>query len=906
MSIMQHELILIDKLEDELIDNPDFSTRTELNLSLDETFQKKLNARAEQIASLNSLGEELNSDTNETQYDHTGAFISGSNQFLVTKSKLKFKYKDYDVLGTELNEWFSSHDLNQLRISTLQVDYEAHLKDFSQTYNEVDAEYELLKDCISKIGISSMNCNELNASLKSLLYFAFGKYGHISTKSQQLSGIDKNMKYMFNLGLGDSLIGALCSFMKDRVKTDKYRSQSEDLDKLTEENYFQLLTLTYFLLSVLLGHDSSNEYTELQGILNEHDLLTSIVTLIDSWKWKPNKAYRIRNLLFIAWKLILIEMGDSEHLDRCDEFLNQIHGTINKHGAEVSENKLTCSPLDYFTFREDLIDKYPLCDTDSLTSKPSTYYHQKSPCGESDQVDIERNYNYFMAINNQSNSLSNLIANPRPNKSHSVQSQLPAQTVHIATPVPSPPLTPSDYMSGGEKIRKSYQVNQGLPFIYPVSDTIRVPAAIQEADSILKDSVYESYSDKQLWHERQIFMAQERGFVDEYKETPPDDYKFEYNEELFKKYPDKENVIKSILRAGDFYSKNFVRLHSFVQVLVETIKAVDYDFRLNFSELELNSETYFSNKCAAASYHDEGAKKDIDSFLLQQVELYKIRHLTLKASSSIIILMLKWFKRNHVLKYYYLSSILFDLQYFNVFLEFLNKSFNNQNLQVPTNTTIIDDSIAEYEIIISQNMLMNPEIKLPQFDFFNRCLNKIPERFTYRFINRESILKLPTTVERNSPSSIQISKFNQNFCFVMVNLLNIANKILVKSIFQRIFALNEQKPSELFKMILMNYQNKYLSYPILKMLKKLIPYQGRKWKSVNMDLISMIYLNLKLSMKDSWLSGRDLENDFNNSYDQEIALRSLLQFYNIRNYRDQMKNLGYAASEDIDIQAMTL
>ena len=48
------ELILIDKLEDQIIDHPDASTKKDLNESLDETFQKKLNARAQQIKSTNN------------------------------------------------------------------------------------------------------------------------------------------------------------------------------------------------------------------------------------------------------------------------------------------------------------------------------------------------------------------------------------------------------------------------------------------------------------------------------------------------------------------------------------------------------------------------------------------------------------------------------------------------------------------------------------------------------------------------------------------------------------------------------------------------------------------------------------------------------------------------------------
>ena len=60
------ELILIDQLEDQIIDHPDASTKEELNESLDETFQKKLNARASQIRSTNN---EPRNQTKETNQD---------------------------------------------------------------------------------------------------------------------------------------------------------------------------------------------------------------------------------------------------------------------------------------------------------------------------------------------------------------------------------------------------------------------------------------------------------------------------------------------------------------------------------------------------------------------------------------------------------------------------------------------------------------------------------------------------------------------------------------------------------------------------------------------------------------------------------------------------------------------
>lgn len=47
------------------------------------------------------------------------------------------------------------------------------------------------------------------------------------------------------------------------------------------------------------------------------------------------------------------------------------------------------------------------------------------------------------------------------------------------------------------------------------------------------------------------------------------------------------------------------------------------------------------------------------------------------------------------------------------------------------------------------------------------------------------------------------------------------------------------------------------------------------------------------------VSGKDLESDFNNSFDQEIALRGLLQFYNVRRYPAQMEMMGYQVKDDL-------
>lgn len=878
---MLEEPNLIDQLEDQIIDHPSAATKKQLTeSSLDETFQKRLNEKANQLGK--ALGVNFGPNGNDG-----GANNPVGMQFLITKTHLQYEYRDHGDLVQELNEWFAFNDFSVL----------GGLGYLTTCDGAIDVD---LLDAFA----DDLNSDVLGQLLDPIVYFSMGSFKGLD-QEEQVKLIKKNNHKLVKMGLLTKVVTLLHKFIDSRILLDNRVEASADLSLVSASNYFKLLTLLYFMVNVM-----ERLSIEVRNTLIESDLLSAIFRFIEHWKWNNSHNYRIRYLLLIVWKLLLIELGGSQEIKNTDEFLIKIHNITNK---KTQSSALTCSPLDYFTFREDLKDKFPLFNN---SDAPFNLTDLKTSLPESDAssvLSVTDNYQYFMAVNNYSNSLSNLLESPRPNKVHTVLSQLPAQTVHIATPVPSPPTTPSDYMSGGEKIRKLYHVNQGMPFIYPNggTDDVQVPYAIEEADKILKLSIYESYSIKRLWDERQKFMMQERGFVNEYenekdedeekeeeKETEEEKSGFEYSESMYATYPDNHDEIKSLLRVESLYANNLHRLHSVMQVLIETIKSNTYDYNLNFAEMELDPKTSYINQMLN---HDtntaDETRAKIEFVIMQQLEVQKIKEITAKASSSIILLLIKWFKINHVLKYYYLTSILFDQQFFNVLMELLNRSFNNPSLQTPQFRDS-EESFTEYEFLTSQNKLMNPQIKLPKFEFFNNCRDLPLDEFEYELINKVPITKLPNTLDENNVSNVTITKYNENYCFTLINMLQITNKVLIKNITQRVFILNESKPSEFLKILLLNYDNQYLKLPILKILKKLVPYQGRKWKSINMDLISLIYLNLKLSLKDNWLSGRDLENDFNNSFDQEIALRSLLQFYNVRKYPEQMEHLGYQISTD--------
>ncbi|GEQ72162.1 hypothetical protein JCM33374_g5848 [Metschnikowia sp. JCM 33374] len=864
MDCLEEQNNSIDRLEDEIIDHPSSASGT-CQFS-DESFQHKLNERANQIQ---QGSEWSSSDPNDPYPDQSSN--SASYQFLYTKPNLVYKYSDHGNLTEELDQWFVSSDFALIGLDALK----------NKQLQSIDLE--------NPPAFLSLDLGQPSPWLDSLLYFALGTYGDVFNESDQITKISQNCNKLVS-SQSFSTITNLLSRAFDRNSDIINQTSSGSFTKGYLTNYFKIMTIVYFGLNVAL---ISKVFPEnLISVLIDADLLSKIVKLSEVWKTTPNPNLRIRNCLLLHWKLMLVEFGNSEHLSLADEYLVKRYDVKNKDRRNKKSKELTCSRVDYFTFEEDLHDKYPM-KREAPDETPDKFNWNENDDTSSlstllsDRLSLSQEKEIFMATNLHSSSLSNLIEIPRTNKSHSIYGSLPGNTVHIATPVPSPPKTPSEFMSGGEKVRRSYHVNQGLPFIYPFEGRHVIPEAISEASQLIEKGIYESYSDKRISRERDIFLAKERGNKEE--NSVSEDPKGSQKDTLDGNSNKYQSVTLSLERVEIYYQKILKHLRGFVDVLMSVLKTSKVEISLRDLERELDPESSFSDRFGNQDHTDN----KIFGMIYHQLDILRAKETTLKAISAILILTLRWFKLSHPLKAYYFSSLLFDARYPGVFVDFLSDSFNNSALQ---NFASENKGMQLYDVLSSQNRLLNPSICPSQLSFFRYCQRK-PDFCAqkYELVNKVPIGKLPHKLDDANKSVINITKFNHDFCFILINLLNVTNKVLIKNISQRIFVFNETKPTDLLKIILLNYVNEDLREPILKIFKKITPYQGRKWRALNMDVISLIFLHMKLSLRDNWLSGKDLENEFKDSLDQEISLRSLLQFYNSRNYPEEMKSLGYTS-----------
>lgn len=771
---------------------------------------------------LNERASQIGSDW--ANHDPRDATQSG---FLKTTPVLRYVHADLGTLRSELALWFSSADYAKIGLRGLPCS----APDLSLPYLPAD--------------------EDLSAYIDGLTYFALGEFDKCLSEASHVERVVANNTRLRDSPAFSPALALLRRLMQTCMEANNEKSSA---------HMFKLLTVVYFTVSVAL--DAQVAPLWILAALEKNAIAEIILQLCATCA--PSPSLHTRHCLLLLWKLILLECGGSRHLKLADEYMAESYGVAEMATRKNCSKALICSQLDFVTFSEDLHDKYPLMNT--------------RPTGPDSSTALHRDREEFMATMAYSGSISNLISIPRTNKLHSIYGSMPSQTLHIATPVPSPPSTPSDFMSGGEKIRKQYHVNQGMPYVYPLDQNHEIPEAISEANDLFHESVYESYLVKRLKLERARFLARERGISE--KLSADFNPKFSVD-------PRFKDVKLRLKRVESLYRNTLVHLNGFVRLAVGLMKTSKIEISLDELEKELDPATSFMKKYGT---HSSEFRK-VFHMIYQKLELLKSKEITLKAVAATLNLLLKWFKISHVLKYQYLGSLLFDNQYLGAFVDFLSDSFNNAALQ---RSAAENKNLQTFDVLSSQNRLVNPKIEIPKYEFFKYCQGDLYCFDTpISLVSAVPLADLPHKPDGRNSSIVEITSFNEDFCHTLILLLNVTNKVLVKGISQRVFVFNETKPTDLLKIVLLNYIHEDLRKPILRIFKKLVPYQGRKWRGNNMDVISLIYLHSKLTLKDNWLSGKDLENDFHDSFDQEVALRSLLQFYNMEYYPEQMSFLGY-------------
>ncbi|KAJ6785299.1 hypothetical protein PWT90_01099 [Aphanocladium album] len=719
-----------------------------------------------------------------------------------------------------------------------------------------------------------------------------------------------------------------------------------------QDELMNLMTIMYIALQEVLSdpEDMSASYGKLLEL--QPPLTEFMMTATTKLRWDEQNALPQTHILLLFWKSILLVFGGTKDLQR-----------VKKATSELSENQekqtITASPLDYHVFRQEIVSKYPAY----VPPQPAIPL-------EDENTSLLPPLPQHTSRNNGSNGIL-----PAPSNSQNGGASILHQPVHIATPAPSPPPSPGVGGKGGKK--QNYQTNQNFPFMYPPLDatsnsaggkglaaldnTINrrwegsdIPASILEAGELFSTRVRMTRATRQLWDEREGFLKFERGWEagdedDDIEELDLSELT-EEEKELLKevKSADKETRKpaapaeavdygprrqemcdrdkKRLEAVESFYHQALPHLQSLVIVLLRPVFAnVAAIVSQQGPQMNQGMQGRNGPGMNGGPNADNGrAGAEAPEMSPEEVDAARTREITTKAMSGILVLLLKWLRLSHVLRFEYFTQLLLDSNYVPLVLKLLahqdvqqvvdskmdrleNSFFQFCNLRSrfkERTDSDLDQEDEDEEAENQANGAEEPEIEAEESDD-----SAAPPPIKRRRSPPAEITQSEQTAEPASLSSYEdgnrgmrpevdelgypvndlpmepITDFSWRNFFSLINYLRVMQKIC-KGKAHRNLLLVQYKSSTILRKSLRIPQPELRLYT-LKLFKNQVPYCGRKWRQSNMRVITAVYLHCRPELRDEWLAGSDIDAEVDSALPLEQALRGLTHWFNVRRYPDQ-------------------
>lgn len=907
--------------------------------------------------------------------------IDGFTNFnmILEYPKLNFEYKLLGSFDEEIMDWFSAKDLQNMRDLKLVALSSKYYDDIPLFLEQTGSS---LKSLLMENDNSSSHEVQVLKHIVGITYICLGSYGDIMNKEQlNLRLRDNAQSFVHQRVLMEQIVHIMLSRANKLADAGncEYNISSKSL-KLWSSEMFYTLTILHILSLVYLKYLKENEaeYSRLVNLFDDTNLLEDVTKVIDKWRWisceserkdpasiinffskgnapenkenihnstgknqetntpdssaKSQKSlntvmsFRLRNIVIFLDDLLLLEFGDLDHLESTKEFVEFRNDKNQAHKKLNSDCSLTISPIDYRKYRESLITRYP-------TFTPPQY-----DVSEIVKLSLRNEKDVPTAtLPNIVTSISMLSSEGKArsieDESISGDSKLdssPPPEIHIATPMPSPSLTPqstggSDYPSiiddPDADVRRRLNPSQSnYPNIYPLSR--KVPYSIEEASNILYQHVKDDFNSKQFVSVFEQFVRDEKGIKTEsdYKLSSNESDIFKYTEQDIKNNPMFVQELRSLQRVEKYYRNCLSYLSSLIYVLIQIISSNVITLHGNerpFRQRGQHSHGNYPYMNATQEITDEEDKipylpSQLTSSEKQKLEVIRMKESTLKSASNIITLLSKWLKASHILKYEYFLSLLFDSNFISQTFRLLNSnkihSRWSHSYDFKDPESLIKNRLiyCDYEVLY----------QLKDYNFYLKALSlsskaiehdvsKMDEKFIYEHIfdlsepNADKNA-LSFILPFNAQCNLTVQRPNNRYCVIATNLFEELYMMISHFKIQRIYKLLETRPTDTLRFYLTLF-NQTLYRPILKIIKIMSPFSGKKWRANNMDMISFVYLFYKIGLHDRWLTNyftSTLEERLRVSYESELSLRCLLKYYNVKNYSDILKKFGYDIQGD--------
>ncbi|KAF7331855.1 hypothetical protein MKEN_00065600 [Mycena kentingensis (nom. inval.)] len=794
-----------------------------------------------------------------------------------------FKYDDEDTVMSEIAEFYSYVEMPQVAENLRAWEGSFHGEWTKSPLTTRKAHVEVLLE-----SLEHKNAEIRFTNARRLFYILQGTFAETVSPEHQLHWIFENCKVVRGANGVSTIIEAmkiasskhdlLCGLSDEQAA--QYHISVEEKAEFIEEVTTEIsvyLGMLYHLVEIFKGHDDFAD--ELMSF--DPPLPVYLFNVVSGLRDKSARGYPVKKLLLVLWKSLLSCCGGIRDYERVKKLSRELAGL--QPVFESGDPNVKSTPLDMENFRQETAVKYPTFIPPAqpasasaptiIAPKPVSVTTSRLAQAYS-PIPVRHHYHHDEAAVN--------IPHGGPHPFHAQQpgGGRPPQP---ATPAPTPP-PPSP-----KPKKQQYQTDQTRPFLFPFSrnrfdkDARLVPFAVDEADRLYNRHMYISVALWQMWRTREDCMKAESGLDHipgsegptesstftsskdpDVSEPLPDIARLDARiAEATKAMHDAENPVDK--RKAKERKEDLMRLKRVEHIYSAILPALS-NWVLVLLKLLLATVSASTNMqpppSSASNVFPPPQDQPTAPQTTDEIDVTRHREITSKAVSAILLLVLKWFKVSHVMKFHHLGQHLLDT---NCLLLIL-KMFSLQDLS---------------QIVVSK-------ADSPDNNFFRYCMlrfarNPQPMLENEQRPPRRMVVKtriLPNG-EKHEEEVDMVTEFSWRNFFSTINFAKIMQK-LSKNRSHRIWMLIQYKSSPVLKRAL-KVQHPMFQLHILKLIKSQVPFCGRKWRQTNMKVITSIYLNCRPDLRDEWLTGTEVD-DASDAQAQEHALRHLVKFYNTRRY----------------------
>ncbi|KAL6855777.1 hypothetical protein J3F83DRAFT_753468 [Trichoderma novae-zelandiae] len=893
-----------------------------------------------------------------------------------------FVYSDMGPHAEEIDEWFVYQFWQWVRLNAAQKAFEWHWKHESGgKHGWDDADHDtrtrFVQDAIA--GVQSDDAASRANSIGKIMYLVLGRWGdtampHATDESSrsiasipQLQAIKAGVTCLTSLGGIAVIWEALRNVFEIHWSGDVQQGNAQD----AQDELMNLLTIMYIVVQETLNDPQDMSSTEAKLLELNPSLVDFMMLATSKLRWDEQNTMPHTQIFLLFWKSILVVFGGMEDLKRVKEATSELTG------GDKSKDTITASPLDYHVFRQEITSKYPAyvppqplipLEADNSSLLPplpnSTSRH-----GAAGIIPQPPNVQLGGAsILNQPVHIATPAPSPPPSpnvggKGGKKQNYQTNQNF----PFMYPPLDATSNSAGGKG-----EAGYGNPLVSRRWEGSDIPASILEAGQLFSSRVRMTRATRQLWEERERFLKFERGWeagddadeddnddiedldlneltleekevlrelkAEDKKEKKKKERSFPGPEVDFGPQPERlsERDKQRLIAVERFYADALPHLQSIVIVLLRPI-LVNVTAIVAQQQNQMAGMTSRAHNPGVNGGHGSQRGMDMNAQGQQEqegepspeeIDATRTREITSKAMTAILLLLLKWLRVSHVLKFEYLTQLLLDSNYLPLVL----KLFAHQDIQqvVDSKMDHVENSFFQFCNIRSRfkdktesdagneggdvaeedglgegegegegdGQQQQPEGEDSEDDAAPPPIRRqreteepeVDQMEDVAVDSEEQVPMRPEVDEMGLPLGNipvePITDFSRRNFFSLINYLRVMQKIC-KNKAHRNLLLVQYKSSTILKKSLRVPQPELRLYT-LKLFKGQVPYCGRKWRQSNMRVITAVYLHCRPELRDEWLAGSDIDAEVDSALPLEQALRSLTHWLNVRRYPERI------------------